>query len=207
MSEEKIVTPNTQTSTPEQSRFAPNRFDRNNNRGGGNGRFSNSNSKGGAFGKKRPRNDKRSRDEDADTFETQVLQVRRVTRVVKGGKRMRFSALVVVGDKSGKVGYGLEKGLDYQESVMKATRKAKEGIISVNITEGGSLKFPIISEYKSSTLMLKPALPGTGLISGGFIRPVLELVGVKNIYSKILGTNNKITGVKAMFKALQNYSK
>jgi small subunit ribosomal protein S5 len=182
---------------PNKSRF--NRPDRNNK-----SRFNDPKS---PFAKKRPRTDKRSRDEISDAFETQVLQVRRVTRVVKGGKRMRFSALVVVGDKLGKVGYGLEKGLDYQESVSKATRKAKENIINVNITKDGSLKFPIVSDYKSSTIMLKPAYAGTGLISGGFIRPVLELVGVKNIYTKILGTNNKITGVKAMFKALQNYSK
>jgi small subunit ribosomal protein S5 len=197
MAEVEVQSNNTNVARqPDSNNF---RGRRNDNRG----RF---NDPKGSFGKKRPRTDKR-REEENDSFETQVLQVRRVTRVVKGGKRMRFSALVVVGDKSGKVGYGLEKGLDYQESVAKATRKAKENIINVVITEDGSLKFPLVSEYKSSTIMLKPAFAGTGLISGGFIRPVLELVGIKNIYSKILGTNNKITGVKAMFKALQSYSK
>jgi small subunit ribosomal protein S5 len=200
MSDEKIITSqSTDTLSVDQNRPRFKRPERNNK-----SRFNDAKS---PFAKKKPRTDKRTRDEDSDSFETQVLQVRRVTRVVKGGKRMRFSALVVVGDKSGKVGYGLEKGLDYQESVSKATRKAKENILNINITKDGSLKFPIISEYKSSTIMLKPAYAGTGLISGGFIRPVLELVGVKNIYTKVLGTNNKITGVKAMFKALQNYSK
>jgi small subunit ribosomal protein S5 len=160
-----------------------------------------------SFGGKPQRSDKKPRDDEFSAFETTVIQVRRITRVVKGGKRMRFSALVVVGDKSGKVGYGLEKGLDYQESVTKATRKAKEGLITVKITEDGSVKYPMVSDYKASTIMLKPAMKGTGLIAGGFIRPVLELAGVTNIYSKIIGTNNKITGIKAMFKALQNYSK
>lgn len=199
MPDNKTSNFNPQSTSFEQNRLRFKRPERNSK-----SRFGDSKS---PFAKKKPRTDKRSRDEDSDSFETQVLQVRRITRVVKGGKRMRFSALVVVGDKLGKVGYGLEKGLDYQESVAKATRKAKENIINVSITKDGSLKFPIISEYKSSTLMLKPAYSGTGLISGGFIRPVLELVGVKNIYTKILGTNNKITGVKAMFKALQSYSK
>jgi small subunit ribosomal protein S5 len=162
---------------------------------------------GGGFGGKRPRTDKKPRDDEFSAFETTVIQVRRITRVVKGGKRMRFSALVVVGDKAGKVGYGLEKGLDYQESVTKATRKAKEGLISIKITEDGSVRYPMVSDYKASTIMLKPAMKGTGLIAGGFIRPVLELAGVTNVYSKIIGTNNKITGIKAMFKALENYSK
>jgi small subunit ribosomal protein S5 len=159
------------------------------------------------FFKKKSRPEKKFKNEEVDSFETKVLQVRRITRVVKGGKRMRFSALVVVGDKNGKIGYGLEKGLDYQESVTKATRKAKNALIHINISDNGSIYYPSISKFKSSTIMLKPALGGTGLISGGFIRPVLELAGIKNIYSKILGTNNKITGVKSVFKALESYTK
>jgi small subunit ribosomal protein S5 len=187
-----------------QQRFQRSRFggnaQGNNARGGDRG----GNQRNGF--KKKPRFDKKPRDEEQDKFEVKVLQVRRVTRVVKGGKRMRFSALVVVGDKQGQVGYGLEKGLDYQESVMKATRKAKESIISIKISDAGSISYPAISQFKSSKIMLKPALVGTGLISGGFVRPVLELVGIKNIYSKIIGTNNKITGVKSVFKALEHYS-
>ena len=200
MSDDRIVASNTQNTLSEQTTFSPKKFERP-------ARNNYNKDARTPFGKKKNRNEKRTRDEDNDKFETQVLQVRRITRVVKGGKRMRFSALVVVGDRLGSVGYGLEKGLDYQESVMKATRKAKDQIIKVELTNEGTLQFPIFSDYKSSRIMLKPALPGTGLISGGFIRPVLELVGVKNIYSKIFGTNNKITGVKAMFKALANYSK
>jgi small subunit ribosomal protein S5 len=187
--------------------FDPNRASRpprfgDRNTGDRNNRGRN-NSKG--FFKKKPRGDKKQ-NEEQDKFETKVLQVRRVTRVVKGGKRMRFSALVVVGDKQGKIGYGLEKGADYQESVMKATRKAKEKLIEVKLTENKSISFPLVSSYKSSTIMLKPALTGTGLISGGFIRPVLELAGIQNIYTKIIGTNNKITGAKSVFKALEEVS-
>jgi small subunit ribosomal protein S5 len=204
--QEQNKTQPTAASTPNQSQgqrpFQRSRF-------GGAGGNSRGNDRGanqrGGF-KKKPRFDKKPRDEEQDKFEVKVLQVRRVTRVVKGGKRMRFSALVVVGDKQGKVGYGLEKGLDYQESVMKATRKAKESLITINISENGTVAYPAISKFKSSSIMLKPALAGTGLISGGFVRPVLELVGIKNIYSKIIGTNNKITGVKSVFKALEHYS-
>jgi small subunit ribosomal protein S5 len=181
-----------------------NRFQRSRNpRGDRGGKFGSSKN---GFIKRKQRNDKKPKDTEENLYETQVIQVRRVTRVVKGGKRMRFSALVIVGDKQGKIGFGLQKGLDYQESVTKATRKAKESMVKVSLTESGTLGFQSTSSFKSSTVFLKPAQEGTGLIAGGFIRPVLELAGVKNIYSKIIGTRNKITGVKSVFKALEKYS-
>ena len=120
---------------------------------------------------------------------------------------MRFSALVVVGDKNGKVGYALCKGLDYQDAVNKAAKKAKDSLISIKITAEGSLDFPVHSKYNASIIYLKPAQTGTGLIAGGFLRPVLELAGIQNVYSKIIGSNNKIVGIQSVFEALKNYQK
>jgi small subunit ribosomal protein S5 len=159
-----------------------------------------------AFGKKPQRDSRRPKEDENSNLESQVILVRRVTRVVKGGKRMRFSALVVVGDKSGKVGYGLKKGLDFQDAVAKATKRAQDTMIKVQINESGSVNFPLKQKFKACEIMLKPAKTGTGLIAGGFLRPVLELAGVKNIYSKIITTRNKVVGVQATFEALKNYS-
>ena len=146
------------------------------------------------------------RKEEEQELESRVIEVRRVTRVVKGGKRMRFSALVVVGDREGKVGIGLKKGLDYQDSVNKATRKAKTSLLSINIDDQGSIAYPSITTHKSCVVYLKPAKSGTGVIAGGFLRPVLELAGVRNVYSKIIRSRNKIPGTQAAFQALTKYS-
>jgi len=146
------------------------------------------------------------RKEEEQELESRVIEVRRVTRVVKGGKRMRFSALVVVGDREGKIGIGLKKGLDYQDSVNKATRKAKTNLVSINIDDQGSIAYPSITKHKSCVVYLKPAKSGTGVIAGGFLRPVLELAGVRNVYSKIIRSRNKIPGTQAAFEALSKYS-
>jgi small subunit ribosomal protein S5 len=136
-------------------------------------------------------------------MESQLIEVKRVTRVVKGGKRMRFAALVVIGDRKGQVGMGFMKGMDFQDAVAKATRKAKDNIIKINITEDGSISFPIEHKFKAAIIFMKPATKGTGLIAGGYLRPVLELVGLENVYTKIIGSNNKISGVQAAIQALQ----
>ncbi len=164
-------------------------------------------SSGGGFnrGNRRPARDARKQDDEMSNLDSAVIEVRRVTRVVRGGKRMRFSALVVVGDKAGRVGYGLKKGMDYQEAVAKATKKAKDSLIKINITDQSSLPFPVQFKYKSACLMLKPASTGTGLIAGGYLRPVLDLAGIKNIYSKLIGSRNKIVGVQAAIQALEKY--
>ena len=118
---------------------------------------------------------------------------------------MRFSALVVVGDKAGRVGYGLKKGMDYQEAVAKATKKAKDSLIKINITDQSSLPFPVQHKYKSANLMLKPATTGTGLIAGGYLRPVLDLAGIKNIHSKLIGSRNKTVAAQAAIQASEKY--
>jgi small subunit ribosomal protein S5 len=152
------------------------------------------------------RNNKRKREVEDSDIETRVISVRRVTRVVKGGKRMRFSALVVAGDLNGKVGIGIRKGTDYQDAVAKATKKAKSSMIKVNINEDSSIDFTSKTKHKAALIYLKPAKKGTGIIAGGFLRPVVELAGIKNVYSKIIGTRNKVAGTQAAFKALGNYS-
>jgi small subunit ribosomal protein S5 len=135
-------------------------------------------------------------------FDQKVVEVKRVTRVMAGGKRMRFRALVVIGDRKGRVGVGLKKGMDVSGSVEKAVNAAKKSLITlplVNETIPHQLKV----KYKSSVLSLMPAKPGTGVIAGGAVRSVMELAGVKNIVSKMLGSNNKVNNVKAIFEAFK----
>lgn len=144
--------------------------------------------------------------EDSDNFQSKVILVRRVTRVVKGGKRMRFSALVVVGDGNGRVGFGLKKGSDYQDSVSKATKQAKNKLIKIELNDQESLGFPSLTKHKACLIYLKPADIGTGLIAGSFVRPILELAGVKNVYSKVVRSRNKIAGTQAVIHALEKYA-
>ena len=161
---------------------------------------------GGRDGARGGRNRNAKPDSDVQELEAKVIEVRRVTRVVKGGKRMRFSALVVVGDREGKVGYGLRKGLDFQDAVAKATKAANGSLIKVKFDDHKSLPFVTDTKYKSCNIFLKTAESGTGLIAGGFIRPVLELAGIENIYSKINRSRNKIVGVQTVIKALERYA-
>ncbi len=169
--------------------------------------FGTSNSKFGGkpkFGQRR--DGKKPFDNKEQDMFAEVITVRRVTRVVKGGKRMRFAALVVVGDKKGLIGFANRKGMDYQDAVAKATKKAKENMVKIKMNDDFSLPFTTVTKFKSAQILLKPATKGTSLLAGGYIRPVLELVGIKNIYSKIQGSNNKVVGVEAVINALKKYS-
>ncbi len=136
-------------------------------------------------------------------FDQKVVEVKRVTRVTSGGKRMRFRALVVIGDHRGKVGMGLKKGADVSESVNKAVNEAKKNMVSLPLINE-TIPHEVNIKYKSSSLMLKPAKPGTGVIAGGAVRSVMELAGVKNVVSKMLGSNNKVNNVKAVFAAFKS---
>jgi len=148
------------------------------------------------------RRQSRHRDEGAKReFDQKVIEVKRVTRVVAGGKRMRFRALVAIGDKKGKIGVGLRKGTDVSEAVNKAVNAAKKTMVlipMVNQTIPHEIKF----KYKSSVVFLKPARPGTGIIAGGSIRQVLDLAGIRNILSKMLGSSNKVNNTMATYLAL-----
>ncbi len=137
-------------------------------------------------------------------FEQKILDLARVTRVTKGGKRMRFRTCLIIGDKKGRVGMGVAKGADVAASVEKAFRQAKKSMITVPLVDE-TVPHRVEMKYGAAKIILKPAPIGTGLKSGGPVRVVLELAGVPNAVTKILGTNNKINNAKAIFAALQAF--
>jgi len=137
-------------------------------------------------------------------FEERVIEISRVSRVVKGGRRIRFRIIVVIGDRNGRVGYGIAKANEISVGVKKAVSKAKKQLISVPII-AGTIPYGINLEYGSAKIMLKPAAEGTSIVAGGVIRIVCELAGIKNLLSKILGTANKINNVKALFAAFSSF--
>ncbi|OGE74230.1 MAG: 30S ribosomal protein S5 [Candidatus Doudnabacteria bacterium RIFCSPLOWO2_02_FULL_42_9] len=134
-------------------------------------------------------------------FDQKIVEIKRVTRVTGGGKRMRFRALVVIGDRKGRVGMGIRKGPDVSEAVNKAVNSAKKNMITVKIVND-TIPHEIKLKYKSAVVFLKPAMPGTGVIAGGAIRSVLDLVGIKNVLSKMIGSSNKVNNVMATYLAL-----
>ncbi len=148
----------------------------------------------------------RRADRTPDEFEQRIVDIARVTRVMAGGKRMRFRACVAVGNKKGKVGIGLDKGADVTIAVTKAVNKAKKQMIDVPIINS-TIPHEILQKFGAAKVLLKPARKGKGVIAGGAVRIVLELSGIKNITSKILGTNNKVTVAKATILALDNIKK
>lgn len=139
---------------------------------------------------------------EAREFDQKVVEIKRVTRVVAGGKRMRFRALVVIGDHKGKIGIGLKKGMDLTEAVNKAVNAAKKSMIVVPIVND-TIPHQVNIKYKSSKLLMLPAKVGTGVIAGGAVRSVLDLAGVKNVVSKMIGSNNKTNNVRAAFEAFK----
>jgi small subunit ribosomal protein S5 len=140
-------------------------------------------------------------------FEEVVVQIDRVTRVVKGGRRLRFRALVVVGDKKGRVGAGVAKGQEVQTAVQKATLAAKKNLITVPLTKEGSIPHEVSFRFGASHILLKPAALGTSVIAGGAVRSVVSLAGIENVLSKSLGSNNKMNVVRATLNALSSFKK
>jgi small subunit ribosomal protein S5 len=136
-------------------------------------------------------------------FDERTLHVDRVARVVKGGRRFRFRALVVVGDRKTKVGIGMSKGADVTAAVTKATDVAKKHMITVNLYKG-TLPHEVTSKVSGAVILLKPASAGTGLIAGGVVRTILEVAGVSDVLSKSLGSTNKANTAYATIGALQS---
>ncbi len=155
--------------------------------------------------KEKMRKSRRQEGRGEPEFEQRIIDIARVTRVMAGGKRMRFRACVVIGDKKGLVGYGLAKGADVTMAVNKAVTIAKKQMIRVPLNEAGTIPHAIHEKFGSAKILLKPAPQGTGIIAGGAMRLVLEVAGVTNVVGKILGSNNKINNVKATMKAIENF--
>ena len=153
---------------------------------------------------KKQHNRKRgSRPKIEKEYDQKMVDLARVTRVMKGGKRMSFRACIVIGDRKGRVSYGVAKGPDVQIAIGKAVKEAEKDWIYVNLTDTGTIPHEVNCKFKSAHILIRPAKAGTGIKAGGALRVVLDLVGVKNVVAKQLGAKNKINNVKAAYKALQ----
>ncbi len=159
--------------------------------GGGGGR--------GGRGRGRGRGEKEEKE-----FEEEVLDIARVTRVVKGGRRMRFRATVIIGDRKGRVGLGTGKANEVSSGVQKAVADAKKHLIRVPI-ENGTVPHELTFKFKSARILLMPAKEGTGIIAGGALRKIADLAGIDNILGKSYGTSNTLVNAQAMMKALSSF--
>ena len=162
--------------------------------------------RGGQRGRVRGRDnrDNRNRDDDGDELVDKLVHINRVAKVVKGGRRFSFAALVVVGDGKGRVGYGTGKAREVPEAIRKATDQAKRSMIRVPLREGRTLHHDIFGRFGAGKVILRSAPPGTGIIAGGPMRAVFETMGVHDVVCKSNGTQNPHNMVKATFEALKN---
>ena len=136
-------------------------------------------------------------------FVEKLVRLNRTAKTVKGGRRMSFSALTVVGDGKGRVGYGFGKANDVSEAIRKSIDKAKRSLMFVPV-KNGTLPHEMLGNYKSSSILLKPACPGTGIIAGGTVRAIMDAIGATDVISKSLGSSSPVNVVRATFNALEN---
>jgi small subunit ribosomal protein S5 len=143
--------------------------------------------------------------QEVKEFNETVVQINRISKKTKGGNQIRFSALVVIGDKKGRVGIGLSKASDVRSAIQKAISAAKRKLVTVPI-KGTTIPYSVIEKFSAARVLLKPAPPGSGIIAGGPMRVVLDAAGIRDASGKILGTKNKISNVYATLKALETIS-
>ena len=149
------------------------------------------------------RNDRRNnRNQQEKEFEERVVKINRITKVVKGGRRMRFSALVVVGDKKGRIGFGTGKAKEVPDAIRKATENAERNIMRVSLV-GSTIPHEVVGTYGAGEVVLRPAATGSGVVAGGPVRAVLELAGVTDVISKCLGSRTPINVVRATVEGLK----
>lgn len=146
-------------------------------------------------------NKQRVKSSEVELQET-VVKIKRVAKVVKGGRRFSFGALVVVGDQNGTVGYGLGKAGEVVSAIAKGVDDAKKNLVKVNVTKKGTIPHEIFTKYGAAKILLRPAAPGTGVLAGGAMRAVLEAAGVKDVIGKSLGSSNPHNVIKGTLKAL-----
>ena len=149
---------------------------------------------------RRPR---RNNTRPVKTLEEKVIDINRVTKVVKGGRQMRFSATVVVGDRKGKVGLGIGKAKEMPDAVKKATQAATKNVVKIDLIDNRTISHDVVMKEGAVRVMLKPATEGTGVKAGGPVRDVLELAGVKDVLSKSLGSSTKVNMARATLNALK----
>lgn len=156
--------------------------------------------RGRSDGRRGGRRPQRAQDHE---FDQRVIDIARVTRVMAGGKRMSFRACVVIGDGKGRVGFGVKKGKDVSQAIQKAVNEAKKNMLTVLMVDE-TIPHPVNVKFGAAKVMLRPAEKGRGILAGGPVRAVLELAGVKNVVTKMRGSQNKINNIKATFRGLSS---
>ena len=147
---------------------------------------------------------KNSKQREENSWEERVVQVKRVTKVVKGGKKLSFRAVIIVGNEKGQIGVGVGKASDVIGAVKKAVTDAKKHIVNIPLTKSYSIPHPIYGIAGAAKIILRPSATGSGVIAGGATRTVLELAGIKNILAKQLGSKNSLNNARATLNALSN---
>ena len=150
------------------------------------------------------RGERRERRDEPKEFEERVVFINRVSKTVKGGRRMKFTALVVIGDRKGRYGFALGKAAEVPDAIKKATEAAKKNLFKLHLVKGNTISHEVVGKFGACNVYLKPAPEGTGIIAGGPVRAVLELAGVQNVCSKVYGSRAPINIVRAVNQGLES---